>query len=428
MLLRFSVTNHLSIRDEFNFLMVAAKLNDYPDGLISSPLSGIDVVPAALIYGPNASGKSNIISALSFMQSTILNSQVRAKPEEEIGVQPFALSPATLTEPSCFEADFILNGIRYQYGFSLDSREVKDEWLQAYPYGRAQQLFRRERQNFSFGRKLKGRNTVIADLTRRNSLFLSAAAQNDHDELTPIYKFFSSIQFIQSLAFAGMTVSQEFERSVVDKRVINFLKNIGTGVVSYRKKEVAVGESLLEMRTKFLAAIKSALEYEGEVPDLSKEVSIELGHKASNGEVVFFELDRESSGTRRLLVMLSKIFETLDRGGLIIIDELDASLHTQACELIFGLFSDKQYNRNGGQLIATVHDTNLLKSEFIRRDQVWLCQKDEGGASHFTPLTDIKLRHTDDFEKGYLQGRFESLPFSGNLKEMITSGRITSGE
>ncbi|MGO7181470.1 ATP/GTP-binding protein [Rhizobium brockwellii] len=431
MLLRFSAENHLSLRGKMEVSLVAAKLKDFDEGLIQTPINGISVLPAAIIYGPNASGKSNIIGALSFMRALVVSSQISGRPDSNIVRMPFALDAACIVAPTTLEADFLVNDVRFNYGFSYVDQQIEKEWLITYPNGRAQNLFIREGQQFAFGRKLRGRNAVIADLTRKNSLFLSAAAQSDHDELTPIYKFFSEMVIIQAIAMPGHIASSEFEHGTVDERVINFLNNMGTGVVGYRRTEQDASEFSRELTRNLTSLMQKFATSSEPAPDLSKfdrekDVAIELGHSTSDGAVVYFNMDRESAGTRRMLVMLSRIFEVLDRGGLIIIDELDASLHTQASELIFSLFSSSDYNADGAQMIATVHDTNLLSSEYIRRDQVWLCEKKPAGDTEVFPLTDIRLRHTDDFERGYLEGRFGALPVSGSIRSQIVSRKITS--
>ncbi|CAA7626442.1 conserved hypothetical protein [Magnetospirillum sp. UT-4] len=127
----------------------------------------------------------------------------------------------------------------------------------------------------------------------------------------------------------------------------------------------------------------------------------------------------ESDGTRRLLVILQAAFNALDTGGLLIVDELSSSLHTKAAEAILALFCDRATNPKGAQIIATTHDTNLLRSEWLRRDQVWFTEKDEGGATHLYPLSDFRTRPGDNFEKGYLQGRYGAIPFAGDVRSLL---------
>ena len=146
-----------------------------------------------------------------------------------------------------------------------------------------------------------------------------------------------------------------------------------------------------------------------------KEIS--LGHQAA-ADIQFLDIKRESAGTLRLLVLLKPIFEALDNGFLVVIDELDASLHTYLAEQIVALFNSKKTNPKGAQLIATTHDTNLLCADYLRRDQVWFVEKDRNGASTLYPLTDIRTRAADNLEKGYLQGRFGAVPFRGPIDRL----------
>lgn len=162
----------------------------------------------------------------------------------------------------------------------------------------------------------------------------------------------------------------------------------------------------LERKLEALQSLVNALS-----PPLSV---LKLGHITSDGGTVYFTLDSESSGTRRLLLLLHHAFKALDQGSLLIVDELDTSLHTQACEAIIAPFSSRDTNPKGAQLVATTHDTNLLRSPMLRRDQIWFTEKDEGGATHLYPLSDFKVRKEDNLEKGYLQGRFGAIPFAGS--------------
>ncbi len=426
MLLRFSAQNHLSIRERFEFSLVATKLKDTPTGLISVPNSNLSVVPSAIIYGPNASGKSNLISALGRMFSLVENSHAFAKPDSSLPYDPFALDETSQGEPTSFDVDFIVDEVRYHYGFSFNRKIVIKEWLYSFPNGRSQTLYTRDKNSFSFGRKLKGRNQIISELTRPNSLFLSAAAQNDHDELTPIYRFFRDVVINRSIAVEGATATQRLREKKLDPRVIGFLNAIGTGVVGYTTEEEEYSEPIRNLHADMLAALNKLTggsPSEGLKMELfgDKSIELRLSHRSNDGTEVYFDLDRESSGTRRLLVLLSLIFEKLDTGGILIIDEIDASLHTQACELMIALFSSKTFNQQGAQIIVTTHDTNLLNSSFVRRDQVWFCEKGADGSSEFYPLSEIDIRNKDNFERGYLQGRFGALPFRDSVDDFLNS-------
>ncbi|MBE1710611.1 MULTISPECIES: AAA family ATPase [Mesorhizobium] len=430
MLLRFEAGNFLSLRDTAELSLVASSLKDDAVPLFEpSAAPGTRVVSSALIYGPNASGKSNIVSAISYMRSFVLYSHNRGSPEGKINRRPFALDSSYSDRPTSFEVDFISGGTRYTYGFELSNEHVVAEWLFSYPNNRRQLLFERDLQEFSFGRNLRGRNQTIADLTRQNSLFISAAAQNDHSELTSVYRFFDDIVINSSIDVNSTVASRPWkENSEIDNRIINFLSNVGTGVIGYRRREREKTKESVEFQKNFNQLLRTTF---GEVVDkislsddsIEKDVTLQLAHMASGGKQVFFNLDKESAGTRRLLALLAPIFAALDHGGLIVIDEIDASLHTRACEAILALFSSTEFNANGAQLIATTHDTNILSSNLLRRDQIWFCEKGDTGETALFPLTDLRTRATDNIEKGYLQGRFGAIPFAGSPSQLLKTLR-----
>jgi len=417
MILRASAENYLSLKHRQELSMIATSLSDTEDSLIHRPeILREAVLPVALLYGANASGKSNFIAALRWLRSGVLSSHRRGTPEGGVPRDAFALDPEIARTPTTIDVDFVLNDVRYSYGMSSDDEVILEEWLYVFPNNRKQMLFERDKQEFNFGRALKGRNRVIADLTRPNSLFVSAAAQNDHEQLTAIQSYFRSIQFSDDVSVPGLAIDVRFREDEIDQRTIDFLGKPLTGIVSMRKIESEKTEPQIKFERTFTELMG---EFSGDrevksrkLPD--KNVSVELGHRAVDGSVVFFEPGDESAGTLRLLVLAGVIFEALDRGAPLIVDELDASLHTQACEAIVALFSSDEFNPKGAQLIATTHDTNLLLSRYLRRDQIWFVEKDAMGASCLYPLSEVRTRKGDNIERGYLEGRYGAIPFSGS--------------
>ena len=315
--------------------------------------------------------------------------------------------------------DFVVDGVRFHYGFEASDEAFLTEWLQAFPNGRRQMLFEREGAEFVFGRSLRGRNKLISELTRPNSLFVSAAAQNGHEELSKIANFFRSIRMVRNTR----NIYGEPREDDVDRRAIEFLGKVGTGVVDYRKTEEEIPEKMKEFTKNFHLLLQQLSDdtVDFDLRTLDKRVEVELAHPGANGEPIYISIDLESMGTRRLLNLLGPIFRGLDRGAVVIIDELNASLHTQACEAILALFSLPATNPKGAQLIATTHDTNLLLSPLLRRDQIWFTEKDGLGATHLYPLTDIRTRRGDNLERGYLQGRYGAIPFAGPASDLFST-------
>ena len=411
MLLRFSVSNHLSFKEPQELSFVASSLKDREDGLIACPPAATGhVLPAVLIYGPNASGKSNLLDAMRFMRGAVVFSQVKGEPGGSIPRQAFRLDPDTAAAPTRCEIDFVIGGIRHHYGFEASDDEFLSEWLYDFPHARARMLFERDRGSFRFGRAMRGQNRAISELTRPNSLFLSAAAQSGHKRIVEIFEYFRSFHGFLPLDVPGNTVPAMFKEETLDDRVIDFLISINTGVTGYRRREIEI--EIPEQVQKIAGAIADVT---GSKPlASSRSPVIELAHESQNGDSVYLDFVRESAGTRRLLLALGIAFHAIDEGRLFILDELDASLHTQAAEAVLRLFCSPETNPRGAQLVATTHDTNLLKSPLLRRDQVWFTEKSRYGATQLYPLTDIRTRKGDDIERAYLQGRYGAVP-SDNL-------------
>lgn len=411
MLLRFSVSNHLSIRDSQELLFTASSLKDPTDGLIDCAAApNGSVVPAVVLYGANASGKSNLLEAITAMRHMVLRSHTEGDPGGGVPRQAFRLDTESSRRPSRFEIDFLLDGVRHHYGFEANDTEFSSEWLYAFPKSHRRSLFVRDHDEYRFGRDLKGRNSVIAGLTRPNSLYVSAAAQNRHEQLSAVFGYFLSFHGFMGVGVAGPEASAWLVNEHVDSRVIDFLGKIDTGICDYKRTERELPEEMRTFQRELFELVRKRSNGPIEFDAEGKQVAVELGHRSRDGKPVFLDLNLESSGTRRLLLVLSLVFRALDEGTPLAIDELDASLHTLAVAEVLKLFCSPETNPRGAQLIATTHDTNLMDTSVLRRDQFWFTAKDADGATHLYPLTDIRTRGSDNFEWGYLQGRYGAVP------------------
>ncbi len=434
MLLRFAVENHRSIRERQELSFAASTLKDRADGLLPcGAVKSRAVVPAAVIYGANASGKTNLVDSMETMKNLVLWSHITGGPGGRIPRHQFRLDPDWSEKPSCFEIDFTLEGVRYHYGFEATDRTFTSEWLYETPHAHSKRLFEREGQKFEFGRSLKGENQSISKLTRSNSLFLSAAAQNDHQVLTRIYEYFQNLIFSGTNSFAHDKVPRLIEDSefdggtinledgMLDDRVVDFLNLIDTGISGFRRiisffsrpAGITRSDIILGENTHF------TLSPEFEADDTYMKEELQLAHRGTAEENVYFDLNLESSGTRRLLLILSKVFKAIDKGVPIFVDELDLSLHTVASEAILQLFCSREANPNGAQIFATTHDTNLMQSDFLRRDQLWFAEKRKDGNTEIYPLTDFRTRKDDNVELGYRQGRYGAIPGDNPLASLL---------
>lgn len=419
-LLRFRVVNHRSLRDEQELSLVASPSAKDDPRLLHPP--GIDeaVLPVCALYGANASGKSNVLKALSHMRMTVEASQRLWGPTEDIPREPFALSAAA---PSTFVVDLVLAGVRYEYGFSLDSKVVREEWLRAWPNGRKQEWFSRDEQRFEFSRSLRGENKAIEALTRPNSLFLSAAAQNNHQQLLPLYEWFTSrVQFDDMKPqpgqpsawwkqFAAEHENKQSER--LRAQVQTLLRTADLGVEDFRILDELPDDPYAErMITRPGAYGRRAHDA------LPRRRQLTLAHRS--GELhVWLDLSEESTGTQALIGLLPRLLPILEGGGLLVVDEIN-SLHPMLTLALIQLFQDPARNPRGAQLLCNTHDASLLGNLLadpppLRRDQIWLTEKDRDGATRLYPLTDYTPRAAENLERGYLQGRYGAVPFLGSF-------------
>jgi septum formation topological specificity factor MinE len=414
MLLAFNAKNYRSIKDEQSLSLVGTSLKGPHDPInVSVPSAGNGVLPCAIIYGPNASGKSNLIDAISRLKSLVLESHFAATTDEAIQHDPFLLDEDGNGIETEFKASFIVGKVRYDLKVSFDSVSIIEETLFSYPEGRRRKLYERLGKEISFGPAMKGAKKSLFGFTKQNVLFLSTASQNDHPELSLVVEFFRDIFTSKRIAVPTNLMNAMFGKNEIDVRTIRFLEVIGTGVISYRQTTSEMPDDVKEMRKGIVELLNRHVGSNPSDDRLKldeKRFEVELGHRGLKGQSHFFTGELESAGTRRLLVLMNEIFKVLDSGGLAIVDELDASLHSVAVEAIISLFTDIDFNPNMAQLIATTHDTNLLNPDQLRRDEIWFVEKNFAGFSEYFSLAEIVSRKGESFEKSYLQGRYGALP------------------
>jgi uncharacterized protein len=420
-LIQFRVENHRSIRDEQLLSLVAttATATDRGDFRLLRP-DGIDeaLLPAIALYGANASGKSNVVEALMFMRDAVQSSHRRWDPLGGVPRDPFALS-AKSDEASRYEVDFIVAQVRYRYGFLIDSARIIGEWLYAWPRRKKQTWFKRKEDAFSFGKHLGGENETIRGLTRPNSLFLSAAAQNNHPSLSPIYRWFQNI-FVRRPRGRGalrlqLPLEQRIARLVGESSVAD-PENRRHNREALARLLQGADTGILAVRVDNAEGVVSSVDGRRIV---TTHPSLHFRHKTESAGEAWLPLRAESHGTVTLLEMATSLLPVLAEGGVLCIDELEAGLHPMLALDILRLFQDPKHNPRGAQLIFTTHDTNLLGNVLgdppLRRDQVWFTEKDGAGATTLYPLTDFHPRKEENLERGYLQGRYGAVPFLGEL-------------
>ena len=417
MLLRFRFSNFRSFRDENELSLIAGANSE--TSRVSFPLPGAkeSILPACAIYGANASGKSNVLKALQFVEQAVLYSHRRWEPDGPIPLQVFRADSSS--GKSEFEIDFLVEEKRYRFEFKATTTEIVEERLSAYPNGRRQEWYSRSGPSeISFGRMLPGDNKTIASLMRKNGLFLSAAAQNNHETLLPLYGWFrKSIHFDlgnMRVPFTTMEMCTEQQRL---SQVTDLMNLADLGVVELRVRRPADEDS--KKLKLAIDAMMRALEIPERQTNFEAPSVMQLVHRIG-GTLVSLDTQDESTGTLAYLSLLGPILRALDSGSVLAIDEIDSSLHPSLLAFLVRLFCDRTSNPKGAQLIFNTHDTNLLADGVLRRDQVWFTEKDRDGVTHLYPLTDFKPRQDENFQKRYLQGRFGAIPF-------ISSERILNG-
>lgn len=414
MIIRFAAQNFKSLRERSEISFVASRLSDSANALIEVAGLPEKILPALAVYGANASGKSNLLAALDYMQQIVRWSHRAAGEGGGTNRTPFRLDSESRKQPSSFDIDFVVNGVRYHYGFTCNNKVILSEWLYAFPKRKRQIWFFRDHQNFDFGSNLTGRNRVIEEQVGEATLFLSAAAANKHDQLTPIFRF-----FLQDMHIQGSSQPIDIASVLQDTRhehlIVRLLSSADFGIKSTKVIEERLSDKKKAFSKDLTDVLKRYIgDFEADGFDLSvPNKKVMLGHYAFDGNVVFMEDKDESSGTLKMLQLLGPIIRCLEQGSLLVIDEIDSSLHSAVSTALIKLFSSKKVNKHNAQLLFSTHDTNLLCSGGLRRDQIWFAEKSKDGATVTYPLTDIVTRKGDNLERGYLQGRYGAIPFIG---------------
>jgi AAA15 family ATPase/GTPase len=410
MLIEFRVRNYRSFRDEVTLSLVASSDPAHLDS--NTTETNIGGVPRALrsavLYGANASGKSNLLRGLALMRGLVVESAA-LQPGHAFNVQSFRLDPNTAQEPTLFEVTIALDGIRYQYGFEVTPTQVIGEWLLVYQKQKAQRWFERRfdkksgKDKFEFGSHFIGQRRLWQEATRSNALFLSTAVSLNSEQLRSIFSWFA-------------------EALVIAPEGAGFLPFYSTAMISSKWGEHAL--------TSFMSAADIAISSITAVPqkgmfhhfnfdfatgksdsrDEESEILVPRFQHRSGNHTAEFDFTDESQGTQKLFSLAGPLFDILEKGRVLVIDELDRSLHPLLVRRIIETFQDSQLNRSNAQLIFSTHDTSLLDQELLRRDQIWFTEKDRSQSSTLVPLTEFSPRKGEAIEKGYLGGRYGGIP------------------
>jgi uncharacterized protein len=428
MLVEFSVGNYRSIQEKQTLSMVAADNETMLDSN-TFPVPNNDdlrLVTSAAIYGPNASGKSNLLKAIQVLKNLVINSASRMQIGDKLPVEPFRLNSESAKKPSSFEVIFIHEKIRYEYGVSLNRERVFEEWLIAYRNEVQENWFSREYlpdnptfepnegYKWSFGKGLKGEKKRIQRFVRSNSLFISHAAQNNHPQLTEVFDFFQDelkiILHIDTPFIVDDTNNEGYYNYMV--KLLNEadigIADLKIEIIPETLNDDMIHRIQQEMQKLGINAISK------DIPDFGRLDIITVHKMNDSDKTVEFEIDEESDGTKRLFEIAGYWLYVLQNGEILIIDEIDRSLHPVLSKALIKMFNNPEINKNNAQLIFTTHDTTLLDGEIFRPDQIWFTEKDNSMTKLYS-LFDFRPREDESLQKGYLLGRYGAIPFINGL-------------
>ena len=403
MLLKFSISNFYSIKNTLTVDFEAERISTerakaLADNVFSE--SGKKYLKSIGIFGPNASGKSSIYKALLFCDRLVLESHINNE-GSTFNFMPFKFD-GYHKKPSEFCINFICGGTEYEYSFSLTRKEIVSESLYHYPGKRKAKIFTRNEQVgkskseiFSFADGFFVKPMDVAQSTGRNTLFISRASQMDRELAKKIYNF-----FLTELYVGVPQIRTDYAVGLFEKNkplIIEALRMADSDIVD------------IEVRKEKINVPAIAPDLQFGIPAIQTEVITRFftTHKR-NSNIKFDLYAEESTGTIQIFSLLIVLLDICKRGKTLVVDEFDLSLHTELAEFIINMV----HASKGAQLLFTSHNTNLIDVKKFRRDQICFTNKRDDGSTDFYSLFDFKdFRENMDAEKGYLQGRFDAVPY-----------------
>lgn len=396
MLIEFSVDNFRSFEGTETFSMV-------PDTKYRKHLIGKEtrfkLLPSAVFYGANASGKSNFLKAFDFMRQIVLNRCNVHNSTDHLFYDPFLLSDDTENSSSSFQVIFVLNDVKYRYGFDADETTVYSEWLFEDIKGQEAKLFFRDKSTNTFyvnpDRFKEGKNLKCLD----NWLFLWKCDLEAGPKSKAIMKWFYDVNLLDGMKSSRYTDFTKYKMENNDYRSLieNKIHKADLSIESFELEKDENGKiHIKSLHKKFNAA--------GEF----------IGNKHFDFE------ERESLGSQKFLFILSPIIDTLENGKILLIDEFDASLHPLICAELVKMFNNPELNKNNAQLIFTSHDTNLLNADIFDYCQIWFAEKDCVGRTHIKSLSSyFGVNKRKKIDEQYLKGIFGAIPNVDDFSEEI---------
>jgi uncharacterized protein len=438
MVLAFRAQNVRSFRDALEFSLEATATSEkgvprrvpWRQGG-SHPLS---VLPAAGIFGANASGKTNFLRVMEDMRRLVLTSFRVGDRTSLLETRPFRLDEECIDAPSIYEIDLVLDGVRYEYGFSLDSTRILWEYARHYPRGKAVSIFRREGLNVHLGEKHRTKGRAVSEILRANALYLSAASAADHPGLQSLFEWFGKNLMIceassrqERWAYTTQLMSSQNYRS----KVLAMLQAADLGITDARIREP--DPETMERLRRMMKIVQQEMELdEAQSPEIDNTpfLRIALSHRGSK-ESVELDTSDESLGTLVWLGLIGPILDALAHGSVLLVDELESSLHPVLVTQLVRTFQSHRTNPNGAQLIFNSFEAGLLgnsvEDRVLGRDQVWFTEKLHDGSTRLYPLTDLSPRKAEAIGRRYLGGRYGATPIISNAEFDALAAMVSPG-
>ncbi|WP_085654330.1 MULTISPECIES: ATP/GTP-binding protein [unclassified Pseudomonas] len=422
MLIEFSVSNFKSFRTRQTLSMVASPRLGKRENVISPDVEGEKLpklLKVAAIYGPNASGKSSLLSAIDFVRDVATKALHR--PDKLLTASHFRFDADLEDEPSNFEYHFIQKGMRYQYLVSATQNRIVFEELTAFPSGKERLLFKRSlidsKEVYEFGSTLEGGEQVHEawrKITSPRSLYLAQAAQNSSEDMMqlkiPFSWFDHSCLVIDQNSLSGW--------SRASRKVLAAMPDTAADLSSF------LGDVDIPIESIYITAKDGSYEeslgeaFQGleDFNSFDKDTKTTLTHKSALGDADF-DFSEESEGTKNLIGFWLPWFTLGLRNNkndnlTLIIDELDSSLHPK---IVANIVKRHIATTLRSQLIFTTHDTHLMNSKILRRDQFWITERDKNAATRLFSVHDFEGREGEDLERRYFAGRYRGLPLTKDV-------------
>ncbi len=412
-LLQFTIGNYRSFNDERTFTFVPTSIQDEPKESVGSTWK-YRFSTVSAVYGANSSGKSNLVRAISTM-SYIVNHSVKLNDNEVLTYDPFLLSSSNADDkPMHFEIVYLNDsGQRIRYGFENNSVQIVREWLFVTSKTEEEILFVRDEEGIAVNDELFPEGVDREEMTNDNRLFLSLVAQLGGPVSKGVMGFFQKdcnvLSGLHTFGFRNYTKHKFKQQDHVADEAMTFFRHLKLGFsdIDVEEQKVDLSEVPDDIRPRFSST---------RLETFSSHNVYDAGGKVTGKRKLSFD-NVESDGTQKIFELAAPIFDTLNRGSILVIDELDAKMHPLISQQLVRLFTSEETNPNHAQLLFTTHDTNLLSAKLMRRDQIWFTEKDSTEATDLYRLTDIvfadgtKPRGDGNLEKNYIKGRYGAIPF-----------------